>query len=77
MFKANFSCDLLAQLNYHQVRIIKYNTDKWFIDPLLDKVKPSWRLWVYGKRPLVRLLRDLGEYMWNDPFTHKQVGFFF
>jgi hypothetical protein len=37
----NFSCELLAQLNYHQVRIIGYNDYTLYIDTLLDKLNPN------------------------------------
>ena len=60
-----------------RVRVIAYVKKKWQIDPNPSKLELDSRLWVYGNKPLARLVWHLGEWVWKDPFIGgKHFQFF-
>ena len=76
--KVDVECELVQQTTLRRVRIVGYSGKKWYVDPSLESIASNWKLWVYGLRPLIRLLWDPGEYTWQDPLDRngQKLGFF-
>ena len=69
--------EVLQLASPKRARVIVHSDSQWHLDVDLDKVKPDWEVWVYGRCPLVRLQWDPGDFMWRDPVLGQREFSFF
>ena len=60
----------------HKIRIIGYTDSKWYIDPMIEEIRPHWNLWVLAKKPLFILDWDPIDYQWTNSYTGNKFNFF-
>ena len=34
----------------HKIRVIQYAECNWYIDPMIEEIRPHWKLWVLAKK---------------------------
>ena len=60
----------------HKIRVIGYADRKWYIDPMIEEIRPHWKLWVLAKKPIFKLDWDPLDYQWADPYMGNKFNFF-
>ena len=72
----NVESYLIAYPHLKDVRIVAYDDCKWYVHPSPEEIKPHWKVWVYGRTPILSVQWDPGEYFWMDPYSGKEETFF-